>query len=290
MHALIEQLLTEGTVLTDGSWGTQLQARGLDSGACPDEWNLSHPERVEEVPRAYLTAGSRVVLTNTFRANRVTLASYGLGHRTTEINRAGVEISRRAVGTRARVFGSIGPSGKMLISGEVSPQELREAFDEQARALAQAGADALVIETMAELEEADLAMTAARQTGLPVVACMVFDTGPQLDCTMMGVTLEQAARHLTAAGVDVVGANCGQGIEGYARICRRLRAATDRPLWIKPNAGTPKLVQGQVIYETTPEQFASNVPGLIEAGASFVGGCCGTGPEFIRALTRKLVP
>ena len=166
--------------------------------------------------------------------------------------------------------------------------ELRAAFAEQARALAEAGADALVVETMADLEEAKLAVSAARETGLPVVACMVFDSGKDKDRTMMGTTPEQAARALTEAGADVIGANCGQGIAGFTAICRRLRAATDRPLWMKPNAGLPTMVAGRARYTATPDEFAAYVPGLIKAGASFIGGCCGTRPDFIAAIRRAL--
>jgi 5-methyltetrahydrofolate--homocysteine methyltransferase len=288
MHRLIEKLLDGAPVIVDGAWGTEMQARGLPIGGCPDEWNLSHAARVEEIPRAYAEAGSRIVLTNTFRANRVALAGYGLAEQVAAINRAGVEISRRAVDGRARVFASIGPSGKMLVAGEVDPDALLAAFREQARALADGGADGLVVETMAELDEARLAMCAARETGLPVVACMVFDSGAALDRTMMGVTPEQAAAELTDAGADVIGANCGQGIAGYVEICRRLRAATDRPLWIKANAGLPEMVDGQVVYRTSPREFASHARALVEAGANFIGGCCGTGPAYIRALVEEI--
>jgi methionine synthase I (cobalamin-dependent) len=288
MRELIEQLLASGPVLTDGAWGTQMQARGLTSGACPDEWNLSHASDVEQVPRAYVDAGSQIVLTNTFRANRVALASYDLADKAAQINRAGVEISLRAAEGRAKVFASIGPSGKMLCAGEISENELQAAFAEQAQVLADSGADAIVIETMAELAEAKLALAAARDTKLPVVACMVYDSGQQLDRTMMGVTPEQAAEELTQAGADVIGANCGQGIAGYVEICRRLRAATDLPLWIKANAGTPRIVNGQVTYAATPDEFASYGPALVEAGAQFIGGCCGTGPEFIEALKKRI--
>jgi methionine synthase I (cobalamin-dependent) len=290
MHPLIEKLLADAPVITDGAWGTQMQARGLPIGACPDEWNLSHAELVEQVPRAYVEAGSRIVLTNTFRGNRVALADYGLAEQAAAISRAGAEISRRAVGDRACVFASIGPSGKMLMAGEVDPAELLAAFEEQAQALADGGAHGLVIETMAELDEARLAIQAARSTGLPVVGCMVFDSGAALDRTMMGVTPEQAAEALVEAGVDVVGANCGQGIAGYVEICRRLRSATDRPIWIKANAGLPEMIDGRVVYKTSADEFASYGPALVEAGASFVGGCCGTSPDYIRALCREIRP
>ncbi len=289
MPEWLTQLLAAGPVVTDGAWGTELQARGLPAGELPDGWNLTHPERVAEVARAYVAAGSRVILTNTFGANRLRLAGHGLADRVAEINRRGVEISKQAAGPRARVFASIGPAGKMLLTGETTAVELTDAFTEQAQALAEGGADALIIETMSDLEEAKLALAAAKTTGLPVVVCMVFDAGRDKDRTLMGATPEQVARELTAAGADVIGANCGVGIERYVPVCRRLRAATDRPVWIKPNAGLPVLENGRVVYHTTPEEFAGHVPELVAAGAGFIGGCCGTTPEFIRAVCARLV-
>jgi methionine synthase I (cobalamin-dependent) len=285
---LIEDLVSGGTVLTDGAWGTQLQQRGLELGELPDAWNLRHPDRVEEVARAYVEAGSRIVLTNTFRANRIAFAEHPEAARIAEINRAGVEISRRAAGDRARVFASIGPSGKLLMTGDVSEADLAAAFREQASAQAEGGADAIAVETMGDLAEARQAVEAAQATGLPVVACMVFDSGRDKDRTMMGVTPERAAEQLSAWGVDVVGANCGSGVADYVPVCARLAAATARPIWIKPNAGTPKLVDGEVVYETTAQEFAAFLPQLLEAGASFVGGCCGTDPAFITALRSRL--
>ncbi|MBP9901904.1 MAG: homocysteine S-methyltransferase family protein, partial [Verrucomicrobia bacterium] len=265
MHPTIEKLIAAGPVVTDGAWGTQLQARGLAIGEFPDAWNLTHPERVSEVARAYVDAGSRVILTNTFGANRIRLAENSLADRVVEINRRGVEISRAAAAGQAAVFASIGPVGRLLLSGEITPAEIQAAFEEQAGALALGGADALVVETMSDLEEAKIAVAAARATGLPVVACMVFDSGKNLDRTMMGTTPEQAAQALTAAGAEVIGANCGQGIFGFLPICQRLCAATERPIWMKPNAGLPQLVAGRAVYAGTPADFAGQVPGLIAA-------------------------
>lgn len=288
MHPLLLRLLSRGPVVTDGAWGTQLQARGLAGGDFPDVWNLSHPDQVGAVARAYVDAGSQVILTNTFGASRVRLAEAGLADQVAAINRSGVEISKRAAAGKAAVFASIGPSGKLLLTGETSTEELSSAFAEQARALAQAGPDALVVETMSDLEEAKLAVVAARATGLPVVACAVFDAGKDKDRTMMGSTPEQVAQTLSEAGADVIGANCGQGIAGFVPICRRLRASTDRPLWLKPNAGLPQLVDGCATYTTTPEEFVAHVPELVDAGASFIGSCCGSNPGFIVALARCL--
>jgi 5-methyltetrahydrofolate--homocysteine methyltransferase len=154
--------------------------------------------------------------------------------------------------------------------------------------LKEGGADALVIETMSDLAEAKIALAAARQTGLPVVACVVFDSGKNKDRTMMGNTPEQAAAELTEAGADVIGANCGVGIAAYVPICTRLKANTDKPVWIKANAGLPEIVDGRTIWKTSPEEFSSFAPALIEAGANFLGGCCGTRPEFIAATLKAL--
>ena len=288
MHPTIEQLLAGGTVILDGAWGTELQQRGLEIGACPDLWNVSQPERVEEVARAYVDAGSQIILTNTFGANRFVLKRHQAADRVAEINRRGVEISRRAAADRAKVFASMGPTGVMLMMGEVSEVELELAFAEQAAALAAAGADGLVIETMSDPAEARVAVIAAKATGLPVVACMVFDSGRNHDRTMMGTTPEQAAKTLLDAGADLLGANCGQGVAGFVAICKRLAEAGGRPVWIKANAGLPEMVDGRTAYAQSPAQFAAYLPALIEAGAGFVGGCCGTSPAFIRAVRQEL--
>jgi methionine synthase I (cobalamin-dependent) len=176
----------------------------------------------------------------------------------------------------------------MLMTGEVTQDTLRSAFVEQAQALAEGGADGLAVETMSDLAEAIIAVAAAKATGLPVVATMVFDSGKNKDRTMMGNTPEQAAEALAAAGADVIGANCGSGIAGYLPVCRRLRQASDKPVWIKANAGLPEIVDGKLVYQNTPQDFAALAPALIEAGASFIGGCCGTDPDFVRALKRKV--
>jgi methionine synthase I (cobalamin-dependent) len=288
MTDIIQRLLADGPVITDGGWGSQFLELGLAAGELGDAWNLTHPDRVEAIPRAYAAAGSQVILTNTFSANRITLTGHGLEGRIQEINESGVAISQRAAGGSARVFGSIGPTGKLLVTGDVTAEQLTEVYREQVGFLAGAGVEAIVIETMADLAETTLAIQAARETGLPVVACLAYASGKNRDRTMMGVTPEQAVEALTAAGADVIGANCGQGMSGYVEICRRLRAVTDRPLWIKPNAGLPELVDGRTVYRTTPEEFAAQVPALLDAGANFVGGCCGTTPDYIRAIAEKV--
>ncbi len=288
MHPTLEKLLSRGPIVTDGAWGTQLQARGLPIGACPDEWNLTNPDKVESVARGYVDAGSQVILTNSFGASRMMLARHNLDSKTVEINRAAAAISKKAAAGRVLVFASIGPTGKMLMMEDCTEDEMLATFTEQATALAAGGADALVVETMGDIAEATIAIKAARTTGLPVIASMVFDAGADKDRTMMGVTPEDAVAALSAAGADVIGSNCGQGIEGFIPICKRMHAVTKLPLWMKANAGLPVMKDGKAIYTITPEQFASRIPELVAAGANFVGGCCGTSPDFIRSVRKIL--
>jgi len=270
--------------VADGAWGTELDKRGCPAGYCREEWNISKPELVEEVAAAYVHAGSQIILTNTFCANRFTLAKHNHADKVVEFNREGAQISKRAAGDRAKVFGSIGPSGKIVMMGEATEEELYEAFKIQAEALAAGGVDAIVVETMTELAELTAAVKAAKSTGLIVVGCMTYDSGPDKTSTMMGVTPEQAAEALTKAGADILGCNCGIGIENYVKVAARLRAVTDKPIWVKANAGMPEVEGDKVIYRMTPKEFADQVQGLIEAGANIIGGCCGTSPEFIEAI------
>ena len=226
-----------------GPGAPNCKQRGLPVGACPDAWNLSQPERVEEVARAYVEAGSQVILTNTFGANRFILARHGLADQVAAVNRGGGgHFPPRRPPAGPLVFASIGPSGVMLHDGRGQPKtNFGRPSPSRPQALAEAGADGIVVETMSDPAEAVLAVAAARDTGLPVVACMTFDSGAKQDRTMMGTTPEQAAEQLLAAGADCVGSNCGQGIDGFVDICRRLHAATGRPVWIKANAGLPEM-------------------------------------------------
>ena len=276
---------TSGTFILDGAWGTQLQLRGLALGEHPDLWNLSYPDKVQEIASAYVQAGSDIILTNTFGSNRFLLAKHGAEDKVAELNRAGVRLSKDAAQKQnCRVFASVGPTGVMLMSGTVTPEELYAAFLEQVQAIAAEVPDGIVIETMSDPAEAVLAVKAAKTTGLPVAVTMVFDTGKNKDRTMMGTTPEQSVEQLTAAGADIIGANCGQGIDGFIPICQRMRAVTTMPLWMKANAGLPEIVDGKTVYNQTPEHFAESAKELLAAGANFIGGCCGTSPDYIRVL------
>lgn len=284
MNAISEQF-AGAIAVSDGAWGTQLQAAGLPGGACPDGWNLTDPAAVEAVARGYVEAGSQVILTNTFRSNRFALAHWDQADQAAALAEAGAAISRRAAGGRAKVFGSIGPTGKVVMMGEVAEEDLLSAFSDQAAALARGGADAILLETFTELAEAMLAVRAAREsTELPVLVSMTFDSGPDKTNTVMGVSPADLAAAAAEAGAAAVGANCGTGPENYVAVAALLRAATDMPVWIKPNAGLPVVRGGETLYPMGPDEFAGFAPKLAEAGASFIGGCCGTTPAHVRAL------
>jgi methionine synthase I (cobalamin-dependent) len=286
---MIEAWLADGVVVvTDGAWGTQLQARGLSPGEASDPWNLSHPEAVEAVARSYVEAGSRWILTNTFRANAVAFHGRATGAELEAMNRAGVVLSRRAAGGTVAVCASMGPTGKLLGAGEIEAEVVSAALAAQAAALASAGADALLFETFSDLEEAKRAVDAALPTGLPVLVSFAFDHGRSRDRTMTGATPEAVGAAMRDAGASVVGANCGSGPEAFPEVARRLAAASGLPVWVKPNAGLPVMEGGVARYTMGAEAFAEHVPALVAAGARFVGGCCGTDPEFIRAVVGRL--
>jgi 5-methyltetrahydrofolate--homocysteine methyltransferase len=278
-----DRLNSRKLLVVDGAWGTQLTHRGLPVGQAPEVWNLQRTDDVRAIAAAYADAGADIVLTNTFGGNRFKLEKSGLTGKLEDVNRAGVELSKEGAGDRALVFASIGPTGEFIAPlGTVTEEQMVAAFAEQAKALVAAGADGIVIETMAALNEIEAAMRAVKDiSDLPVVASMTFDKGAAGYATIMGVTPEQAAVELTAAGADIVGANCGSGIQDMVDSIAAMHAATDRPLWAKPNAGLPELVEGRTVFREAPEDMVSRLANLVEAGAHHVGGCCGTTPEHI---------
>jgi len=282
-----ERLAAGEVLVGDGGWGTMLMARGLRPGEPPESLTFASPGVIEEVARLYVEAGADLVTTNTFGGSPLRLRAFGLDGRTDEINRAAVEALRRAVGTRALVSASIGPSGHLREPyGDVSAADLAESFARQARALASAGVDAFCVETMTDLEEARLAVEAARAAapGTPVIATMTFERSRRGFFTVMGASVEQAAHVLAAAGADLVGSNCGNGIDTMVEVARAFRAVTAAPLAIQANAGLPESHDGALVYPESPEQFAAAVPALLEAGVRLIGGCCGTTPAHVRAI------
>jgi 5-methyltetrahydrofolate--homocysteine methyltransferase len=287
MKNLLERLTAGEVLIGDGAWGTLLMTRGLQPGEAPEVLNLSRPEVLEQIARLYLEAGADLVTTNSFGGSPARLRRYGLDGRTEEINRAAVEAVRRAVGGRACVSASVGPSGHVLKPyGDGDPAEIGAGFERQIRALAGAGADLVCIETMIDLAEAVLAVRAARAVApaLPVLATMTFERSRRGFFTVMGASVEQAARELGESGADILGSNCGNGSEVMVEIAREFRVRTGRPIAIQPNAGLPEPRGSETVYPETPEFMAEQAKALVRAGVSIVGGCCGTTPEHIRAL------
>jgi len=277
-------------LVSDGAWGTFLQQKGLRPGECPELWCVERRAEVLDVARSYVEAGADMIESNSFGGSGFKLEHYGLGERAAEINEAAAQISREAAGIGKWVIASIGPTGKMLVADEVTELELYAAFKEQALALATGGADALCIETMSAADEAAIAIRAAREnTGCEVICTFTFQRGAKGYRTMMGVSPAEAAEAAVEAGAQIIGPNCGNGMEQMIEIVKEMRAAAETtPILVHANAGLPKHVNGVDVFPESPEEMAGRVKAVVEAGASIVGGCCGTTPAHIRAI-RKAV-
>ena len=277
-------------LVSDGAWGTQIAKYDIDSGICPELLNVEKPEMLRAIGESYVDAGSDIILTNTFGGSPQKLSKYGLDDRLEELNEAGVRLSVEAANGKALVFASIGATGEFLAPlGLITETEMIESFARQIKAIAAGGADAIVIETMTDLGETICALKAIKDNSdLEAVCSMTFDKGVKGYATMMGVTPDRAAGELEVAGADAVGSNCGSGIDNIIEVARIMRLSTGLPLWFKPNAGLPELIDNKTVYNESPEEMAARVPELFEAGASIVGGCCGTSPEHIAEI-RKAV-
>ncbi|NBC83468.1 MAG: methionine synthase [Bacteroidetes bacterium] len=289
---VITNAIKNGNVLvSDGAWGTSLHQKGLSGDECPELWNLEHEDKVYETAKSFVDAGSKLILTNSFGANPAKLKGYNLQDKTYEINYQAAKISRRAAGDNVFVLGSIGPTGKMLMMEEITEEEMYEGFKTQAKGLVDGGANAILIETMSDLEEAKIALNAAKQnTSVEVIVTMTFEKSVDDNYhTMMGITPTDATHTLMNEGVDIIGANCGNGIEGMIGIVKEIRSvAKDIPVLIHANAGIPEYRDGRTVFPESPEEMAGYVTRLVDAGANIVGGCCGTTPEHIRHIADKL--
>lgn len=283
--------LKHKVLLSDGAWGTLLQDKGITPGECPEYWNITHRNDILQIAKSYIDAGSDIIETNSFGGSRLKLSQYGFGDLVSDLNQAAAEISREAAGDSRHVAGSIGPTGKMLLMGDVTEEELYDGFREQAVALEKGGADIIIIETMSDLDEASLAVKAAREnTKCAIIVTMTFlkDSKGEYH-TMMGATPSEMVVSMKAAGAHIVGSNCGNGIEDMIGVVNAIRIVDSNiPVMIQANAGVPEYIDEVTIYRESPVLMASFIPDLIKAGANIIGGCCGTTPEHIREIAMAL--
>jgi len=295
MKKRLQDVIRERPLLGDGAMGTELMRAGLEQGNCGEAWNLTHPEKVLAIQRGYAEAGSDCIITNSFGGSRIMLNRHSNADKVVPINKAAVAIAREAFGgNEGYVLGDIGPFGGLMEPyGEFTEEHVRDAFTEQAQALVDAGADAIIIETQTSLEELLLGLSAAREAGAPcIIGSMAYDV--TLDGstfrTMMGIDPERAAAFMQDHGADIVALNCGTGMDmTHARqAIERYKRATDLPVMAQPNAGQPKLVDMKVIYDETPQQMVRGVVPLLESGANIIGACCGSTPDHIRAFRHAI--
>lgn len=291
MGKIIQELKKGRVLVSDGAWGTFLQKKGLQPGECPEQWNITRPNDVFDIAHSYIEAGSDMVETNSFGGNYFKLKGYGLENQVFELNKAAAEISRKAAGTEKFVLGSVGPTGKLLMMEEVTELELYDAFKEQSIALVAGGADAIVIETMTDLEEARIAVKAASEnTGCEVICTMTFDkilSGEYR--TMMGISPSEMTETLVEAGASIIGANCGNGIADMIGIVKEIRKTNGLiPILIHANAGMPQYCDGETTYPESPTDMAGRIKEIIDAGANIIGGCCGTTPDHIREVRQTI--
>ncbi len=286
MKSFVEKLKEEGVLLADGAWGTELIKKGLRPGDCPEALNLEHPEIVRGVARAYRLAGADIILTNTFGASTFKLKRKGLEARVKEINSAGAKLSAQEAGD-GYVLGSIGPTGEFLCPlGALSEEEMAASFLLQAEGLLEGGVDGFIIETMSDINEASCALSAVREVcSLPVAVSMTFEKGARGFATIMGVTPADMVKEFTSRA-NLIGANCGSGIVQMLEMVELFKPFKN--IWIKPNAGSPELKDGEVFYRQSAAEMAGYVPQLRKAGAKVIGGCCGTTPEFIKEFSAVL--
>jgi 5-methyltetrahydrofolate--homocysteine methyltransferase len=289
MEDFLSRLKSDHVAIADGAMGTMLQSVGLPVGASPEAWLLENPDPVCGVHRAYVEAGADLILTCTFGGTRTRLKRPGLSDRVAEVNRRAVEVAREAAGGRAYVAGDIGPLGEFLTPmGKITYEQAVDIFAEQAGALAEAGVDVLYIETMSDLNEARAAVEGAQQvsSGVPITITLSFDRN---GWTNMGVSPEQAAKTLLAMGVDGIGANCGATLEMTEGALAKIHEVAPQAVLIaKPNAGKPRMVKREEVYDATPADMAEYARKFVALGARIVGGCCGSTPEHIRAIAQAM--
>jgi len=293
MKKLLQEIVRERRLVCDGAMGTQLMLAGLEPGGCGEYWNIVHPEKIEEFHRRYFEAGADCLITNTFGASRIMLQRHGHGDEVRAINKAGAQLARNALdGKEGYVLGDIGPLGAILEPyGDLPEADARSAYEEQAKALVDAGVDGIIIETQTSLEELGIAIEASVAAHAPtIIASLAYDMSADgtFAVTMMGVRPEVVAPFVEQKGAHVVALNCGTGIDmaAVARVVQVYRKHSTLPTMGQPNAGLPVLEGGRAVYKQTPDDMASGVPEALEAGVNIVGSCCGSTPDHTRAIRR----
>jgi len=300
----LRERIRQGLFLLDGAMGTELIARGIQAGTCNDYLNIESPDIILDIHRSYLKAGSDAILTNTFGANKYALARHGFADKVAKINTAGAQIARGAAGKEKYVLGDIGPSGGFLQPlGDLNPQELKDAFAQQAKALLDGGVDGFIIETETSLDEATIAVEAVRSVcKLPVLVSFAFDHIGNDFRTMMGIDVQSAVSKAVSLGAEAIGFNCGTAtLDEYVELAKKYvseimalkktRATNHESritIFAEPNAGKPELVDDKAVYKVTPEDFAAAAERIYSAGVNIIGGCCGTGPAHIEAMAKRL--
>lgn len=291
MTNFLERLKQEKVLVSDGAFGSLLFEKGLNAGDCPERFNLERPEVLAEIAQAYLQAGADIIQTNTFGASPLKLSDYNLDDKTKDINQKAVEIVKQVVNSKTFISGSVGPTGKMLLPyGDIEPTVMKENYKRQIGILIESGVDLLCIETMTDLNEAVIAIQSAREISqdIPIITTMTFDVIPQGCVTIMGHGVAEVCNKLEETGANIVGSNCGNGTKNMITIAKEFIANSKLPIIIQSNAGIPTIIDDQIIYQETPEEFANFTKILIELGVSIIGGCCGTTPDHIRAI-RQIV-
>ena len=293
MKAVLDRIKQGEILVCDGAMGSLLMDRAREhlQGTCPEYINLSHPEIIEEIAGLYIDAGADIIETNTFGGSALKLKDYSLDDKTEEINSAAIKAAKNASEGKSYICASVGPCGKLLTPfGDTEPEEMYESFYRQVKAIIDSGADMIIIETMTDLNEAKIALEATRKisSSIPVIVSMTYEATPKGFYTIMGKTIEMVSKELEDSGVDILGSNCGNGIENLVLIAKEHKLHSTLPVMIQANAGIPELREGIPVYPESPEFMAEKCKELINIGVSIIGGCCGTTPSHINAI-RKVV-